>query len=157
MLVLFSFSVNAGAEDKFRATDLPLPRFVSLQADKVYARTGPGMKYPVRWTYMRKSLPVEIIREFDTWRKIRDFTGEEGWVHRSLISGRRTALVMGEGSVDMHREFCPESPVIARIENGAVLGLNGCKENWCELASQGFKGWVERKFLWGIYDGEEFN
>jgi len=77
----------------FRSTELPLPRFVSLRSDKVFMRFGPGKQYPIKWVYERKWLPVEIILEFDTWRKIRDHAGEEGWVHQSLLSDRReTAL-----------------------------------------------------------------
>ncbi|MHC4174421.1 MAG: SH3 domain-containing protein [Planctomycetota bacterium] len=28
-------------------------------------------------------MPVQVIAEFDTWRKIRDWEGAEGWVHRA--------------------------------------------------------------------------
>ena len=64
-----------------RSTGLPLPRFVSLAADRVNVRFGPGRQYPVNWMFARKGLPVEIVAEFDTWRKIRDYDGEEGWIH----------------------------------------------------------------------------
>ena len=79
-----------------RSTGLPLPRFVSLAADRVNVRFGPGKQYPVNWVFARKGLPVEIIAEFDTWRKIRDYDGEEGWIHSSLLSSRRTIMVTGE-------------------------------------------------------------
>ena len=79
-----------------RSTGLPLPRFVSLAAERVNVRFGPGKQYPVNWMFARQGLPVEIIEEFDTWRKIRDHDGEEGWVHSSLLSSRRTIMVIGE-------------------------------------------------------------
>ena len=79
-----------------RSTGLPLPRFVSLAAERVNVRFGPGRQYPVSWMFARKGLPVEIIAEFDTWRKIRDYDGEEGWIHSSLLSSRRTIMVIGE-------------------------------------------------------------
>ncbi len=147
----------AGADEKFRSTEFPLPRFVSLRSEKVYARTGPGLRYPVRWTYMRDGLPVEVVKEFDAWRKIRDIDGEEGWVHRSLVSGNRTALVIEDRTVPMQRQASAHSPVIARIEPRAVLNLHTCEQDWCLLEAQGFKGWVQRKSLWGIYQEEDFN
>jgi len=78
-----------------RSTGLPVPRFVSLDADKVYLRFGPGREYPISWVLARKGLPVEIIGEFDTWRKVKLHDGDEGWIHSSLLSGRRTAAHAG--------------------------------------------------------------
>ncbi|MDP7625068.1 MAG: SH3 domain-containing protein, partial [Rhodospirillales bacterium] len=69
-------------------TGKPLPRFVSLRADEVNLRTGPGVRYPVDWVYQRKNLPVEVIAEFGTWRKVRDVQGSQGWIHQSLLSSR---------------------------------------------------------------------
>ena len=72
------------------------PRYVSLGSDRVNVRTGPGVRYPVAWRFVRRGLPVEIIAEYELWRKIRDRDGAEGWVHKSLLSGRRTVVVQGE-------------------------------------------------------------
>ena len=71
-------------------------RFVSLRADEVNVRAGPGVRYPVKWVFVRKLMPVEVIAEFDTWRKIRDWEGAEGWVHRAMLSGRRSIVVTGK-------------------------------------------------------------
>ena len=70
-------------------TGLPLPRFVTLRANEVNLRSGPGTRYPIDWVYRRSGMPVEIIDEFDTWRRIRDWQGTEGWVHQSMVQGRR--------------------------------------------------------------------
>src|SRR5579862_3380664 len=78
------------------ASGLPLPRFASLRSDEVNLRSGPGVRYPVDWIYTRRDLPVEVIAEFDTWRKIRDWQGTEGWVHQSFLSARRMVVVTGE-------------------------------------------------------------
>ena len=75
----------------FRSTEYPLPRFVSLRSDEVYVRTGPGQKYPVQWIFRKKDVPVEIILEYDVWRKVKDYDGHEGWVHKTLLSGKRTS------------------------------------------------------------------
>ena len=36
---------------------------------------------------------MEIIQEFDNWRKVRDPEGNEGWILHSLLSGERTVIV----------------------------------------------------------------
>src|SRR5919106_133867 len=76
-----------------RTTGLPLPRFVSLGSDEVNLRFGPGETYPIAWILTREGLPVEIVEEFDTWRKVRLHDGDFGWIHGSLLSSRRTVLV----------------------------------------------------------------
>lgn len=72
---------------------LPLPRFVSLKSAKVNSRTGPGVNYAIEWLYLKAGLPVEILQEYDNWRRIRDSEGSEGWINQTLLSGKRTAIV----------------------------------------------------------------
>lgn len=141
----------------FRTTNLPLPRYVSLTSDKVYVRTGPALRYPIKWVYKRENLPVEIIQEFDVWRKVRDYEGEEGWIHQSLLSGERTVLIDSIGIVPMREGFSHDSDMVARLEPMVVASLDKCTDDWCHLESHGYKGWVERKYIWGIYGDEELN
>ena len=83
ILLLASGSLPSLARDQ---GGLPVPRFVSLHASKIYLRTGPGMNFPVQWIYQRRHMPVEVIAEYDTWRKIKDWQGTIGWVHQSMLA-----------------------------------------------------------------------
>lgn len=162
VLVLIGMYVSpARAQDSdnsaYAVTGLPIPRFVSFASDKIFMRTGPGQKYPLVWEYNRKNLPVEIILEFDVWRKIRDYEGAEGWVHKSLLSGKRFVMVRSEEPIAMLRKPEDSARTMARIENGAIAALETCDAEWCEVKAQGYSGWVQRKFLWGVYDTEQFN
>src|SRR6266446_1681609 len=74
---------------------LPVPRFVSLHADKVNLRAGPGDRYPIEWVLTRKEMPVEIVAEFEHWRRVRDYQGTEGWVHERMLEGKRAVVVTG--------------------------------------------------------------
>lgn len=142
----------------FRTTDLPLPRFVSLRSDKVYVRAGPALRYPIKWIYKRANMPVEIIQEFDNWRKIKGFDGEEGWIHQSLLSGERTVLIKEAADLVPLREgFSSQARMIARIEPQVVANIDQCAGEWCRIETGGYRGWVQRNFLWGIYEDEELN
>lgn len=138
-----------------RTTGLPVPRFVSIKSDKAFIRTGPGLRYPIEWVLERADLPVEIIQEFDTWRKIRGPGGEEGWVHQTLISGRRTVLVTGEDLAALHKDPTDDARMVAKAEPGVVARLLRCSASYCELQKDNYRGWVARKSLWGIYEGEQ--
>ncbi|MGH6953281.1 MAG: SH3 domain-containing protein [Alphaproteobacteria bacterium] len=142
-----------GAERDQESTGLPLPRFVSLRAEEVNLRTGPGVRYPVDWVLVRRDMPVEVIAEFDTWRKVRDWQGTEGWLHKSMISGRRTVIVTGEPRT-LRRDGSGESPAVARVESGVVAQLGACKGEWCRVEAAGYEGWLRRAEFWGTYPGE---
>jgi len=135
------------------SSELPVPRFVSLRSAKVNLRTGPGVRYPVDWVYMRKGLPVEIISEYDTWRRVRDWEGTEGWIHRSMLSGTRNALVSGKLQT-LRREPSGISPAVAHVEPGMIGTLLRCADSWCRIEFKGFEGWIERGNLWGVYPDE---
>ncbi len=93
--------VKAEAAGQIGPSGLPLPRFVSLKPGRVNLRVGPGRDYAVTWLFLKSGLPVEIVQEYDNWRRIRDSEGTEGWVYQSLLSGKRTGndctLAKGQG------------------------------------------------------------
>lgn len=130
-------------------TGLPIPRFVTLRASEVNVRTGPGVRYPIDWVFLRPNLPVEVVAEFDTWRKIRDLDGTEGWVHQSMLSGRRGVIVIG-GTGLMRRSPEENAAPVARLETGVIGRLDACRRDWCEIEVGGLSGWVRRAGLWGV-------
>lgn len=152
---------------------LPLPRFVSLGSPKINVRHGPGQKYQVAWIFTQSGLPVEIIQEFDTWRKVRDSDGDEGWIHQSLLSGRRTGIIapwLNEQSqaIPLYARADRGAPLRAQLAPKVLVNVQECAESWCEVSGRfqpegenasaiNFKGWVEQQFVWGVYADEEFD
>lgn len=136
---------------------LPLPRFVSLKADRVNVRVGPTAKHDVEWVFVKAGLPVEIIAEFGNWRRIRDSEGAEGWVYHALLSGRRTALVMPwdkSARVDMRRRADEAAEITAVIESGVLVAVRACDGSWCEVDAAGKRGYLRQDRLWGVYPKE---
>ena len=132
-----------------------LPRFVSLRADKVNVRAGPGVRYPIAWVFLRQGLPVEIVAEFELWRKIRDRDSAEGWIHKNLLSGNRSAIIKG-GIQTLFRRPGGTIPVL-RAEPGVQGRLLACQKTHCRLRIAGTEGWLRRKNLWGVYGHEIFD
>ena len=140
---------------------LPVPRFVSLKADRVHSRQGPGTDHKVLWVYRRAGLPVEVIREFEGWRQVRDSEGAEGWVLQSLVSGRRTALVtpweLKSGNapkVALLADDRAGAAPIAILEAGVIANIKSCDTRWCFVSIGEYRGYLEQKLLWGVYPGE---
>jgi SH3-like domain-containing protein len=126
-----------------------------LRSGEVNVRTGPGTRYPVEWMFQRRGLPVEITAEFGTWRRVRDGQGAEGWVHRSMLSGKRTAIIV-TGVETLRRRASADSAAVAKAQQGVVATVGACREKWCEIDTQGFRGWVPQVSLWGVYPNETF-
>lgn len=133
---------------------LPVPRYVSLASGEVNMRAGPGRRYPIRWIYRQKGLPLKVEAEYDIWRKVRDHDGESGWIHGSLLSGRRTVLVSGNVR-DLHAKPHPASAVILKAEAGVIAELLTCEGQWCRLRLAGKKGWMAQGHFWGLGTGSE--
>jgi SH3-like domain-containing protein len=134
-------------------TNLPIPRFVSLRSNEVNLRAGPGTTYPVDWVYVRRGLPVEVIAEFDVWRKIRDWQNTVGWVHQSMLAGRRTILIVGADRV-IRQEPGEAAAVVARLASGVIGRLLSCRDSWCQIEVQTYRGWLRRDEFWGAYPDE---
>lgn len=134
---------------------LPIPRWVSIRANEANMRTGPGARYPIDWVLQFRSLPVEVVGEFENWRKVRARDDTIGWVHKAMLSGNRMATVAVARARVMQE---PESgsPVAAFVEEGVVVALDGCDPDWCRvaIASHGVEGWIPREALWGLHSGE---
>jgi len=142
-LLLFSFPASAlEGDNPFRSTAYPLPRFVSVAAGEAYVRTGPGTKYPIQWVFKRSGLPVEIILEFDHWRKIKDFEGQVGWLHKSLLSGKRSAMVKSEDTVSLYKKPEEQSRLLALIEPDVIVKILECGADQCRVDASGYKGWI---------------
>lgn len=139
------------------ASGLPVPRFVSLKPDKVNVRAGPTRTHEVTWQFTRSGLPVEITAESDNWRRIRDWEGSEGWVYHSLLSGRRTALVIAKAPDELVPLFAAaggQGRKVAQLQRGVVATVRRCTGNWCHIVGSRFDGWIAQERLWGVYPNE---
>jgi SH3-like domain-containing protein len=146
------------AAAKGQVSGLPVPRFVSLKADRVNVRAGPNKDQDVRWVYTRAGMPVEITAEFENWRRVRDWEGAEGWVYHSLLSGKRTAIVvpaLKHDLVPLYENPDANSALVAKLQGGVFGTLQTCSGAWCEFSGKGFDGWIRQERLWGAYPNEK--
>lgn len=152
------------------SSGLPLPRYVSVRNAPTNVRVGPGTQYDIAFTFIQPGVPVEIVQEFDTWRKIRDVEGDEGWVHQNLVVGDRTALVApwqtGGGPIALRAGLGPNTAVRAWLGPKMLVSVRSCDGTSCEIrlthtrpgsGSATYQGFVPQTTLWGVYEGEIFD
>ena len=161
LLMIAAAAIAAGgarAEQTGSATGLPVPRYVSLKTDRVNLREGPSKDHRTSWVFQRAGLPVEITAEFETWRKVRDSEGSEGWVLHSLLSGRRTALIAPWKKAETLPLFSKPgagSDTLAKLQAGVIANIKLCNGKWCRVFGEGYDGFIEQANLWGAYPDEK--
>ena len=128
-------------------------RFASLRAKEVNVRAGPGVRYHVKWVFVRKRLPVMITAEFESWRKIRDSQKAEGWVHRAMLSAARTVIVQAD-TMTLRRRASEKSPAVAQLAPGMVARIERCDAQWCRVSVRAYSGWLRRDGLWDLAPNE---
>lgn len=134
---------------------LPIPRYVSLKSDDVNVRVGPGKRYPIRWAYHRAHLPVEIIEEFAHWRRIRDYEGSTGWVHKSVLDGKRTVQILDKQQT-LYAEPSAEASPVMRAAPLVIASVKECRPDWCRVEIQDRKAWIRKADIWGVTREEVF-
>ena len=139
-----------------RGSGLPVPRYVTLKSDEANLRAGPGLEYPVLWQYRIPGLPVRVDAEFGIWRKVVDHDGTAGWMHGSILSLRRMALVKTD-MTKIHASPDPSSTVIALAKRDALLELQSCPKTWCRVKTANVRGWIERQTIWGLLQTESLD
>ena len=138
-------------------TGLEIPRFVSLKSNDVNVRVGPSINYPIKLKYVFQNLPLEIIDEFDVWRKSRDQEGNIGWVHKSLIKGDRYIITGSKINTETELFSRPSGQIVGVIKKNNIVKLKSCNLNWCKVSQGLVNGWVLKKNIWGIYEDEIYN
>ncbi|MDR2902039.1 MAG: SH3 domain-containing protein [Lactobacillales bacterium] len=140
------------------AQDVTQPYFSSLRYDVVNLRTGPGNRFPIAWAYLQKNYPVKVIDKHDLWYQIQEIDGTTGWVHQTMVRARRYALVTEEET--LRRKPDDNARRAAIVQKGTIGRILKCPENseWCQLEFQKedktIKGWLKKKFFYGVYDYE---
>lgn len=133
---------------------LPVPRFVTLRAPEANMRTGPDTKFPSKWVYQRPGLPLEVIAEHHHWRRVRDIQGNDGWMHKRMLSGRRAVMLTGPSV--LYDSPGGDARPLARVDPLVVLTVLKCPaaSAWCQVVVGNYRGWAERSRMWGIYPNE---
>lgn len=158
-VLLATAGPGAAQSQQVGPSGLPLPRFASTKSAPVNIRQGPSKDHDIAWTFVKAGVPVEITQEFDIWLRIRDSEGQEGWVQKTLLSGRRTALVAPwekKGTTPMRDKGEAAARIVANVEPGVLVEVAECSGRWCRIAADGIKGWMEQGRIWGAYPEEIF-
>ena len=138
-LILFCFSDSSANENE---------KFLSLKNNEVNLRQGPSFEYPIKLTYKKKYLPIMILDKSETWRQIKDFENNSGWIHISQLSKKKSAINIKNNSI-LYKKPTIFSKPLAKLEIGRLVLIKKCKLKWCKITSGDYGGWIFKNTLWG--------
>ena len=150
-IIIFSQVSNANIG---KETGLEIPRYVSLKSDDANIRVGPSKNYPIEIKYIKKNYPLKVLDEYKEWRKVEDFDRNIGWIHKSLISGIRTGIVLSNDNKNISILNTLDGNVIGEIGNGNIVFLEKCKIDWCLVSLDDYEGWMNKNYIWGVKEKE---
>ncbi len=139
-LLIFFIFTNLSASNEY---------FLTLRNDKVNLRQGPSFEYPVKLFYNKKFLPVLIQDKYENFRKIKDHENNTGWVHISQLSKKKAAITKVDDQIIFNKPSIYSKPK-ALIKKGRLCKIKKCKEEWCKVQVENFKGWIKKESLWGL-------
>ena len=124
--------------------------FLSLKNNEVNVRVGPSKEYPIKFTYKKKYLPLEVLDKSETWIKIKDFENNSGWIHISQLSKKKSAININNNSL-LYKNPTIYSKPIVKLKIGRLVLIKKCKKKWCKITSGGYSGWIFKGSLWGKF------
>jgi len=139
-LFISIFSNTLSAEDEY---------FLTLRNDTVNLRQGPSLEYPIKLFYKKKFLPVLILDEFENFRKIRDHENNTGWIHISQLSKKKAAITIDDDQLIFNKPSIYSKP-FAILKKGRLCKIHKCRDEWCKISVDKYKGWVKKDILWGL-------
>ena len=122
--------------------------FLTLRNEIVNLRQGPSFEYPIKILYKKRFLPVIIQDEYGNFKKIKDHENNSGWIHRSQLSKKKAALVKEEDLIVFNSPTTYSRPVVI-LSQGRLCMILKCKNKWCKIKVDKYKGWVKQNALWG--------
>lgn len=137
--IFLFFEISSFSNDKY---------FLTLRNDKVNLRQGPSFEYPVKIFYKKKFLPVIIQDEYGNFKKIKDHENNTGWIHISQLSKKKAALVNHENLIVFSSPTLYSKPLVI-LEKGKLCLIIKCKNKWCKIKVDKYKGWVKQNALIG--------
>jgi len=121
--------------------------FLMLKNNKVNVRYGPSFEHPIKYIYKKVELPVQLIDKKENFRRIIDHKKNSGWIHISQL--RKSKSLITTSTKILFKKPTKYSKPLAKLDSGRLLLINKCEKNWCNVKTNQFSGWIDKKNIWG--------
>lgn len=119
----------------------------STKSATVNARSGPGQRYKLLYTYSVRHFPLRVLKEYHGWSYVQDIAGDVAWVNSSLLCDVRTAIT--QYACVMYKD--PQGrEIFAYVRANSVVRVKSVDGEMAKCAYRGKVGYIKKNVLWGI-------
>ena len=128
-------------------TAVALAERLSVIAPVGNVRNGPGAGFDVIWK-VGQYHPLEITQKKGEWYQFRDFEGDTGWIHRSLL-GKTESVIIKSNNANIRSGPGTDRPVLFTVEAGVPFKVLKRDGRWIHIEhADGDQGWVHDSLVW---------
>ncbi len=110
-------------------------------------RSGPGTKYDIIWK-VEKYHPVVVLEKSGPWYHFRDFEGDKGWIHKSLVD-KISSVITNKLKCNIRSGPGTKYDILFTIEEGIPFKVIKSKGNWIYIQhADGDRGWIHNSLVW---------
>lgn len=120
---------------------------LSVAASIANIRSGPGTKHDILWK-VEKYHPVLVLKKSGNWYHFRDFEGDKGWIHKSLLR-KIPSVITNKEKCNVRSGPGTKYKILFTTEKGIPFKILKRKGNWIHVQhADGDKGWIHKSLIW---------
>lgn len=120
---------------------------MAVSAADANIRSGPGPNQDVLWK-VEKYYPIEVIETSGVWLRFKDYEGDTGWIHKSLVDKTPTVVTKQNGC-QLRAGPGSEQPVLIKVDKGIPFKVLKRDGRWIHVEhADGDKGWLHDSLVW---------
>jgi SH3-like domain-containing protein len=120
---------------------------ISVSANEANIRSGAGNNFDVLWK-SEKYFPLNVVKKVGDWYQVKDFQGDEGWVHQSLV-GNTPSVITTKDKNSLRSEPKPDAKILFSVGPGIPFKVLKRNNKWILVEhADGDKGWIHESTVW---------
>ena len=120
---------------------------MAVKVDIANIRAKPDTQSDTLWQ-VEKYYPLLILEEKDGWDRIKDFEGDTGWVHASLLDATPTVIVK-VNNANVRTDAGTQYDIAFDANKGTPFRVLEKKGGWLKVQhADGDEGWIFGALVW---------
>ena len=120
---------------------------LAIKSDIANIRSGPGTDTEVLWQ-VEKYYPLTVLQKQGDWYFFKDFEGDEGWIHKSLVAPLDT-VVVNKDNCNVRSGPGTDNEISFVSERGIPYKVLKRQGDWVQIQhADGDTGWIHKNLIW---------
>jgi SH3-like domain-containing protein len=120
---------------------------MAVKADTANIRAKPDLQSDTLWQ-VEKYYPLLILEKKESWYRFKDFEGDVGWIHDSLVDDTPTVIVKVDRA-NLRADAGTQYDLVFDAQKGTPFKVLEKKGRWIKVQhADGDVGWIFNALVW---------